>query len=229
MVKILIGDGSGFSVTYTGSLSLHSNSRNLILNNVFCVPNIHKILVSVYRLCNTNKVSVEFFSIHFQVKNLSSGVLLLQGKTREELYEWPASPSTLSLCFASSPSKPTLSKWHHRLGHPSSQILKTVVSKFSLPCSHSISQTLFCTDCSINKSHKLPFSQTSIKSIKPLEYIFADVWTSPIISVDNFKYYLVLIDHFTRYTWMYPHKTKSQVKKMFIPFKALVELLQHAH
>lgn len=42
---VLIGDGSGIPITHTGSLSLPSSlnsSRNLTLNNVLCVPNIHK-------------------------------------------------------------------------------------------------------------------------------------------------------------------------------------------
>lgn len=59
---VLIGDGSGLPITHAGSLSLPSSSRNLTLNNVLCVPNIAKNLISVYRLCNANKVSVEFFS-----------------------------------------------------------------------------------------------------------------------------------------------------------------------
>ena len=84
--SVLIGDGSGLSITHTGSLSLPSTSRNLKLQSVLCVPNIQKNLISVYRLCNANKVSVEFFPAHFQVKDLSSGVPLIQGKTKDELY-----------------------------------------------------------------------------------------------------------------------------------------------
>lgn len=80
-----------------------------------------------------------------------------------------------------------------------------------------------CSECLLNKSHKLPFSQNSIISTKPLEYIYTDVWSSPIISFDNFKYYLVLVDHFSRYTWLYPLQKKSQVKEVFISFKSLVE------
>lgn len=157
------------------------------------------------------------------MKDLTSGVPLIQGKTSGELYEWPVQPSTITSFFASPSPKPSLSQWHSLLGHPSSQILKSIVSAFSLPYFQSDSQHMFCTDCAINKSHKFPFAQTSISSTRPLEIIFTDLWTSPVLSVDNYKYYLVLIDHYTRYTWFYPLKTMSQVRETFIPFKALVE------
>ena len=124
--------------------------------------------------------------------------------------------------FSTSPSpKTTITSWHSRLGHLAPPVLKTIVSQFSLPVSNS-TQT-HCNDCSINKSHKLPFYETSIVSGGPLEYLFTDVWTSPLISVDNYKYYLAIVDHYTRYTWLYPLKQKSQVKDTFIAFKALVE------
>ena len=120
-------------------------------------------------------------------------------------------------------SKATLSLWHSRLGHPSSPILNTIISTFSLPVLSSSQKVLSCHDCLINKSHKLPFSQSTISSSRPLEYLFSDVWSSPILSHDNFKYYLIIIDHYTRYTWLYPLKQKSQVKETFIAFKNLVE------
>ena len=44
-----------------------------------------------------------------------------------------------------------------------------------------------------------------------------------MISFDNYKYYLVLVDHYSRYTWLYPLKLKSDVKETFKVFKALVE------
>ncbi|CAA7037242.1 unnamed protein product [Microthlaspi erraticum] len=43
------------------------------------------------------------------------------------------------------------------------------------------------------------------------------------MSIDNYKYYLVLVDHYTRYTWLYPLKLKSQVRETFVSFKNLVE------
>ena len=71
--------------------------------------------------------------------------------------------------------------------------------------------------------HKLPFSSSTLKSSHPLNIVFSDVWTSPIYSVDGFKYYVLFVDHYTRYIWLYPLKHKSQVKEVFTKFKSLVE------
>ena len=138
-------------------------------------------------------------------------------------FTWPASPTTLSSFFASNSPKTTLTDWHFRLGHPASTILKSVISNNSLPCIQSVPVPSLCSDCAINKTHKLPFSTSSIQSTRPLEYIFTDVWTSPVTSIDNYKYYLILVDHYSRYTWLYPLKLKSQVREVFTAFKALVE------
>ncbi|CAN6936718.1 unnamed protein product, partial [Brassica oleracea] len=71
--------------------------------------------------------------ISHTVKDLSTGLRLLQGKTNNECYEWPlTSQNTISL-FAASTSKTNQSTWHSPLGHPSFSVFQTVASKFSLP------------------------------------------------------------------------------------------------
>ena len=55
-----------------------------------------------------------------------------------------------------------------------------------------------CNDCLLSKTQKLPFHQSTIISSHPLEYLFSDVWQSPILSTQNYKYYVVFVDHFTR-------------------------------
>ena len=72
--------------------------------------------------------------------------------------------------------------------------------------------------------HKLPFSNSSIKSSNLLEYVYSDVWgPAPIVFVDGFRYYLIFVDHFTKYIWVFPMKLKSEVSVIFPRFKKVVE------
>lgn len=67
------------------------------------------------------------------------------------------------------------------------------------------------------------FQQSTIKSFNPLQYLFSDVWQSHVLSNKNPKYYLLFVDHFTRYSWIFPLSAKSEVKTIFLQFKPLVE------
>ena len=60
-------------------------------------------------------------------------------------------------------------------------------------------------------------------STQPLELIHTDVWTSPILSISGCKYYVVFVDDYSRYTWIYPLYNKSDVFQSFVKFKLLVE------
>lgn len=42
-------------------------------------------------------------------------------------------------------------------------------------------------------------------------------------SYDGFKNYLIFVDYFTKYKWLYPLKQKSDTKAIFIRYKSLVE------
>lgn len=67
---VSIADGSGLQITHTGSASIRTPSKTLLLNDVLCVPHVNKNLLSVYRLCNANQVCVAFFPSYFQVMDL---------------------------------------------------------------------------------------------------------------------------------------------------------------
>nr|DAD45035.1 TPA_asm: hypothetical protein HUJ06_003265 [Nelumbo nucifera] len=220
---VMIGDGSGLQITHTGSTTIPTSSRTITLHNVLCVPSMKKNLISIYQLCINNHVSIEFSPSTFHVKDLNTGAILLMGQPKDGVYEWPASSSSSSPLLAFSSVKTTSSEWHSRLGHPSFDIMKNIVSKFSLPLSNSFSSPSNCNACSCNKSHKFSFHSSTLTSSHPLEIIFSNVWTSPIYSVDGFKYYVIFVDHYTRYTWYYPLKQKSDVYDVFIRFKALVK------
>lgn len=76
------------------------------------------------------------------------------------------------------------------------------------------------------KSHALPFNNSSSHSSAPLQLVHTDLWgPSPILSSFDFRYYVVFVDEFSRYTWLYPFKYKSNVYSIFITFQKLVENL----
>lgn len=68
-----------------------------------------------------------------------------------------------------------------------------------------------------------PFYHSTLNSRAPLEIVYTDLWTSLVHSLDGFKYYVIFVDHFTKYIWFYPLKNKSDTKSVFIRFKSLVE------
>ena len=110
------------------------------------------------------------------------------------------------------------------LSHHSFHIFKHIVSQYHLNLSTPVSSTFTCNNCHCNKSHKSRFANSYLSSSQPLEIIFSDVWTSPIVSHDDFKYHVIFVDHFTKYVHMVlPSRRKSNVHDIFICFKALVE------
>ena len=67
-----------------------------------------------------------------------------------------------------------------------------------------------------NKSQLLPFGDSTLESKGPLDLIYTDVWgPSPINSADGFYYYVIFVDHFTKYVWLYPLCLKSDVFTIF--------------
>ncbi|KAL4569546.1 hypothetical protein LXL04_025186 [Taraxacum kok-saghyz] len=154
--------------------------------------------------------------------DLSTGARLMRGERTDGVYHSrpPAKPS-INATLKNSPL--TL---HHKLGHPSRQVFKAIVSKLGL--SQKLESDVHCSSCSINKSHKLPFDPNSFVSTKPLQLIYSDVWGPVQQSIDKYTYYVIFVDHFTKYTWLYPMSHKNDVAKLFPQFKLLVEIFfQH--
>ena len=57
--EILLGNGTGLTITHLGSTSFFNKTKSLSLADVLCVPSMRTNLISVAKLCRTNQVSVE--------------------------------------------------------------------------------------------------------------------------------------------------------------------------
>lgn len=220
--QIQVGNGAGLAITHTGSSKINSSQSSFHLSNILHVPQIKKNLISVSQFTKDNNVFIEFHSSHFFVKDEVTKKVLLQGMPKDGLYPFPSSISSPSPYQSFSYQRGPLEEWHRRLGHPNYQIVKHLVSKFSLPVSSNKIPSV-CSACQ-GKSHRLPFPVSQSISEYPLDLIFADVWgPSPFLSTKENKYYVSFVDHFCKFTWLYPIVSKSDILTIFIQFQKMVE------
>jgi transposase InsO family protein len=75
----------------------------------------------------------------------------------------------------------------------------------------------------LGKFKQLLFSSSSRCTKSPLELIHSDVWTSPVSSLSGCWFYVVFVDDYSRYSWLYPVINKSDVFNCFVKFKLLAE------
>ena len=116
--------------------------------------------------------------------------------------------------------------WDKRLGHPCSKILHSALSDFKsvyVPINNDICSQ--CPACIRAKMHKISVPKQVSYSTFPLELIHSDAWgLAPIVSELGHKLYVIFVDNFTRFTWMFLLRHKSDVFNVFVHFKSLVKI-----
>ncbi|KAE8681124.1 hypothetical protein F3Y22_tig00111342pilonHSYRG00188 [Hibiscus syriacus] len=116
--------------------------------------------------------------------------------------------------------------WHLRFGHLNFGGLELLSKKEmvkGLP--HINHPDQLCEGCLVGKQFRKSFPKESeTRAKKPLELIHTDM-CGPIkpSSLGNNNYFLLFIDDFSRKTWVYFLKQKSEVFEVFKKFKAAVE------
>jgi len=220
---IRVGIGQGLRILHTGLASLSSPHHNFILPSLLHVPKITKNLISVNQFARDNNVYLEFHPQFFCVKDCLTHHLLLQGPSKGGLYPWPSNNSSASNLAAFVGEKASVDQWHNRLGHPAFTIVRQVLASNKLPVSTTKATTV-CSSCQMGKNHRLHFSSSSSVSFRPLQLLFLDVWGPvPMFSINNNRYYLSIVDDFSKYSWVFPLNAKSDVTSAFLRFKNLVE------
>lgn len=74
----------------------------------------------------------------------------------------------------------------------------------------------------MGKHVKLPFSLSNSITLSPFELVHSDVWTSPVTSISGIKYYVIFLDDYSHYLWVYPLRVKAEVFSKFVHFRAIV-------
>jgi hypothetical protein len=217
--QIVVGNGAHLPITHTGTGTIATSTTPLTLRNVLLSPSLIKNLLSVRQLCRDNPVSVEFDAFGFSVKDLRTRTVILRCNSDGDLYPVASGSSTPRPPFA---GVTTVTLWHQRLGHPGHAALRSALSSFPFACSKSASHT--CHACQLGKNARLPFQSSQTLSYFPFQLLHLDVWTSPVVSISGYQYYLVVLDDFSHYVWTFPCATNlmSSLSSLnFLPMSKL--------
>ncbi|CAI7773060.1 unnamed protein product, partial [Closterium sp. NIES-53] len=121
--------------------------------------------------------------------------------------------------------------WHQRLGHPSLPRLRGMHSRllvFGLPRSLPPlppSPAPPCLPCVEGRQRAAPHSSSFPPTAAPLQTLHMDVWGPARVSEQGCeRYFLLVVDDYTRYTTVFPFCSKGEVPNVLIPWIRAVRL-----
>ncbi|KAK9073175.1 hypothetical protein SSX86_007499 [Deinandra increscens subsp. villosa] len=218
--NVYFGNGTSLPISHKGHHILHNDIK---LNDILVVPNLTKNLLSVAKLTNDNNIDVIFSRNQFFLQDRSTRQVLAQGKCEDGLYvlnqDHVVFTATSSLC-----NKASYELWHSHLGHASFDTIKLLNKVGMINVTALLPKPELCSPCQMSKSHRLPFDDNLKRASHPLEIVHCDLWgPAPITSHEGYKYYVAFIDDFSRFTWVYPLKTKAMFSNILVIFMNFVQ------
>ncbi|CAI7899583.1 unnamed protein product, partial [Closterium sp. NIES-53] len=113
--------------------------------------------------------------------------------------------------------------WHHRLGHPSLLRLRGMASRFLVsglprslpPLPQGPGPT--CVPCVEGRQRAAPHSSQFPPTEAPLQTLHMDVWGPARVSGQGHeRYFLLVVDDYSRYTSVFPLRSKGDVTEVLI-------------
>jgi hypothetical protein len=115
--------------------------------------------------------------------------------------------------------------WHERMGHIGEKGLRAMHIKGMVEGFYEFGLEVdFCEHCTHGKQSRVRFPYGATRENGILELVHSDVFGPVIVpSLGGSLYYVSFIDDFSRKTWIYFLRMKSEVFEKFKEFKSLVE------
>jgi hypothetical protein len=109
------------------------------------------------------------------------------------------------------------------LGHiPTSKI--NLLSKFD--SSVTATSNSICEICPLAKQKMLPFLLSKNKSSRAFQLVHIDIWGPFYVSsYSSYRFFLTIVNDYTRFTWLFLMKSKSETRAILTNFLAYV----HTH
>ncbi|CAI7889556.1 unnamed protein product [Closterium sp. NIES-54] len=121
--------------------------------------------------------------------------------------------------------------WHHRLGHPSLPRPRSMHSRLLVSClPRSLpplppSPALPCLPYVEGRQCAVPHSSLFPPTFSPLQTLRMDVWGPARVSGQGCeRYFLLVVDDYTRYTMIFPLRSKGEVLDVLIPWIHILNL-----
>ncbi|XP_056859992.1 uncharacterized protein LOC130508478 [Raphanus sativus] len=207
--KVTFGDGGQGKIRGVGRTE-RADLPSLI--NVYYVEGLKANLISVSQLCDEG-LEVIFNKIECRAVDEKGNIVLQGVRSGNNCYMW----KPLDTCLSAVESK--LDLWHRKLGHMNTNGLSRLVNAEvvrGVPELEKQTDTV-CGGCCQGKQVKVQHKQISeIRSKKVLELVHMDLM-GPITpnSIAGRRYIFVLVDDFSRYTWVDFLKNKSDALDSF--------------
>ena len=209
-----------------GTVKLLFGNECIVLRNVFYSPKLRRNLLAGPRFDDGN---AKFVGEKGEINVFNDlGRKLFTARKINGLYlAYPRYPVKFENDVSASLSQLDVAKiWHRRLAHVNSYHLRNT-SK--LNCVKGLpklpNEFPICEPCQEAKNRRVSFKPImKIRSKRPLELIHMDVCGPlPKPSIQGHKYFLTIIDDFSRKVIAYPLKNKSEVFSIFERFQKRAE------
>jgi hypothetical protein len=198
---VKLPNGQLVSVTHVGTVRI---SSSLILTDVLCVPSFSFNLISASKLTKFFSCCLTFLADFCFIQNLLTWKMIGVGRENAGLFHLlnnlELSPFTFPNVLAHSLS----------------------VSQYD--SSIYVNTNNCCTVCPLAKQHRLHFPVRDSISNKFFDLIHCDIWGPySTYSLNGVKYFLTIVDDFSRFTWVHLMVTKSQTRHLLVSFINLIE------
>uniref|UniRef100_A0A251SKN6 Putative zinc finger, CCHC-type n=1 Tax=Helianthus annuus TaxID=4232 RepID=A0A251SKN6_HELAN len=221
--EVRTGDDKRLDVIGSGEVSVSIKGRTRKIPNVFYVKGLKHNLLSVGQLINKG------YAILFQkdrciIKDAENEVIGKIRMTSNKMFPLHLD-SDINLAMTMT-TKDTTILWHKRYGHVNVDTLISMENKglvFGLP--KIMKRESLCEGCISGKQTKKTFPRKAIwQASKPLQLVHSDI-CGPMRteSIGGCRYFITFIDDYTRKSWVYFLKYKSEALSYFKRFKALNE------
>ncbi|KAL3511541.1 hypothetical protein ACH5RR_024258 [Cinchona calisaya] len=201
----------------------HISTSNISIPDTFLILQLKLNLVSVGQLCD---LGLHLFLTPFgcSVQDPQTGQILGIGRKVCRLFELInlRLPPHLFSTSCSAVSTSSLDLWHSRLGHVSIGRLKTLVSQGSLGFVKN--EHFECVSCQLAKHHTLPFNKSDSVATAPFDLVHSDIWgPSPTPTIGGSKYFVIFVNDYSQYTWIYFMNYKSDLSKIYRDFATMIQ------